>query len=222
LLLDTSHLTFDPAVFLSSPGRGRRACQFEAESCFYSQGDPADCVFYLRSGRARLTVVSRSGKEGTISIISPGDFIGEESIAPRIRLRIVSASAITDCEVLRIERTEMLRVLHEERSMFDLFMKFLLLRGMQTQAALVDRRCSSSEQRLARTLLLMAEFDPSDNLQTLIPQITQETLAEMIGVNRSLVNGLMNRFRDLGFIEYKGYNGRIRVHKSLLTNVLDA
>jgi CRP/FNR family cyclic AMP-dependent transcriptional regulator len=174
------------------------------------------------SAAARLTVVSRSGKEGTISIISPGDFIGEESIAPRIRLRIVSASAITDCEVLRIERTEMLRVLHEERSMFDLFMKFLLLRGMQTQAALVDRRCSSSEQRLARTLLLMAEFDPSDNLQTLIPQITQETLAEMIGVNRSLVNGLMNRFRDLGFIEYKGYNGRIRVHKSLLTNVLDA
>jgi len=222
LLLDPNHVTFDPAVFLSGPGRGRRACQFEPESCFFSQGDPADCLFYLRSGRARLTVVSRSGKEGTISILSPGDFIGEDSIAPRIRLRIVSASAITDCEVLRIERAEMLRVLSENRAMFDLFMKFLLLRGMQTQAALVDRRCSSSEQRLARTLLLMAEYDPSDNRQTLVPQITQETLAEMIGVNRSLVNSLMNRFRDLGFIEYQGYNGRIRVHKSLLTSVLDA
>ncbi len=222
MLLDTNHLTFDPAAFLSNPGPGRRIVQLEANSRFYSQGDPADSVFYLRSGRVKLTVISCTGKEGTTSILSPGDFIGEEAVAAAPGKRIVSACAITQCEGLRIDRSEMLRVLNQEHAMLDMFMKFLLARGVRTQAALVDRRFNSSEQRLAQTLLHMAELESFDDHQTLIPQITQETLAEMIGVNRSLVNCLMNRFRDLGFVEYKGYTGRIRVHKSLLTNILDA
>ncbi len=213
--------TFNPVDFLSHAGLGRRIFQLHADSRFYSQGDPADSVFYLRSGRAKLTVISHSGKEATISLLSSGDFIGEESIAVNPCQRLATASAITPCEGLRIERSEMLRVLHEEHALSDLFLKFLLSRAMRNQADLVDQLFNSSEKRLARILLLMAEFDQMDPIQTLIPHITQETLAEMIGVNRSRVNFLMNRFRDLGFIEYRGYSGRILVHRSLLNVVLN-
>jgi CRP/FNR family transcriptional regulator, cyclic AMP receptor protein len=208
---------FDPAAFLANAGLGRRIVQVKAKGVFFSQGNPADCVFYLQTGRAKLTVVSRAGKEATIALLSAGEFVGEESIAGAAGLRMATATALTACTALKIERMEMIRVMHEEHAFSDLFVKFLLARSMRTQADLVDQLFNSSEKRLARILLLMAEFGQSGNPETLIPQITQETLADMIGTTRSRVSFFMNRFRKLGFIEY---NGRIKVHKSLLNVVL--
>jgi CRP-like cAMP-binding protein len=162
-------------------------------------------------------VVSRNDKEATITLLSAGEFVGEESIAEVAGLRMATATAITACTALRIEREEMIRVIHEEHAFSDLFLKFLLVRSMRTQADLVDQLFNSSEKRLARVLLLMAEFGMPGEPETLIPRITQETLAEMIGTTRSRVSFFMNRFRKLGFIEY---NGRIHVHKSLLNVIL--
>jgi CRP-like cAMP-binding protein len=209
--------TFDAATFLKSAGLGRRIVRLKPKGVFFAQGSPADSVFYLQTGRAKLTVVSKNGKEATITLLSAGDFVGEESIAGVMGLRMAAATAITGCSALKIEREEMIRVLHEEHAFSDLFLKFLLARSMRTQADLVDQLFNSSEKRLARILLLMAEFGKPGEPETLIPQITQETLAEMIGTTRSRVSFFMNRFRNLGFIEY---NGRIRVHKSLLNVVL--
>jgi len=209
--------TFDPAAFLANAGLGRRIVQVKAKQSFFSQGNTADSIFYLQKGRAKLTVVSTNGKEATITLLSAGDFVGEESIAGAVGLRLATATAITACTALKIERAEMLRVLHEEHAFSDLFLKFLLARSMRTQADLVDQLFNSSEKRLARILLLMAEFGKPGEPETLIPQITQETLAEMIGTTRSRVSFFMNRFRKLGFLEY---NGRIRVHKSLLNVIL--
>jgi CRP/FNR family transcriptional regulator, cyclic AMP receptor protein len=209
--------TFDPATFLASTGLGRRVLQFKPKRILFSQGNPADCVFFLQKGRAKLTVVSKTGKEATIMLLSAGDFVGEESIAAVAGLRMATATAITVCTVLKIERMEMLRVMHEEHSFSDMFLSFLLTRSMRVQADLVDQLFNSSEKRLARILLLMAEFGKPGEPETLIPRITQETLADMIGTTRSRVSFFMNRFRKLGFIEY---NGRIRVHKSLLNVVL--
>jgi CRP-like cAMP-binding protein len=209
--------SFDAAVFLKNAGLGRRIVQLKPKDVFFAQGSPADSVFYLQAGRAKLTVVSKNGKEATITLLSAGDFVGEESIAGVPGLRMAAATAITSCSALKIEREEMIRVLHEEHAFSDLFLKFLLARGMRTQADLVDQLFNSSEKRLARILLLMAEFGKPGEPETLIPPITQETLAEMIGTTRSRVSFFMNRFRNLGFIEY---NGRIRVHKSLLNVVL--
>jgi CRP/FNR family cyclic AMP-dependent transcriptional regulator len=208
---------FDAAVFLATTGPGRKVVRLKAKRIFFSQGDPADCVFYLQSGRAKLTVLSRAGKEATITLLVAGDFIGEESVAGVPGLRMATATAITACTALRIERAEMVRVMHEERTFSDLFLKFLVVRGMRTQADLVDQLFNNSEKRLARILLLMAEYGRPGQTESLIPSITQETLAEMIGTTRSRVSFFMNRFRTLGFIEY---NGRIRVHKSLLNIVL--
>lgn len=215
--LDLRRERFDPAVFLSQAGLGRRAVQLKANEAFFSQGSGADSVFYLQKGRAKLTVVSKAGKEATITLITAGAFIGEESVAGVNGLRLATATAITPCVALKIDRLEMIRVLHEERSFSDLFMAFLLERSMRTQADLVDQLFNSSEKRLARILLLMAEFGQPGRQETLIPHITQETLAEMIGTTRSRVSFFMNRFRKLGFIEYRG---RIRVHKSLLNIIL--
>jgi len=207
---------FDPSAFLAQAGLGRRIVRMKADEHFFTQGTPADCVFYLQSGRAKLTVVSSNGKEATITLLVAGDFIGEESLAGAIGQRMATATATTACVALKIERAEMIRVLHEEHAFSDLFLRFLLIRSMKTQEDLVDQLFNSSEKRLARVLLLMAEFGASGEPETLIPKITQESLAEMIGTTRSRVSFFMNRFRHLGFIEY---NGRIRVHKSLL-NVL--
>jgi CRP/FNR family cyclic AMP-dependent transcriptional regulator len=211
-------LRFDPVAFLASAGVGRKLVQLKAKEAFFAQGDVADCVFYLQSGHAKLTVVSERGKEATISLLASGDFIGEDSIASISGLRLATATASTACMALRIQRTEMIRVMHEERGFSDLFVKFLLARGMRTQADLVDQLFNSSEKRLARILLLMAEFGQPGEPETLIPKITQQTLAEMIGTTRSRVSFFMNKFRQLGFIEY---NGRIRVHKSLLNVILN-
>jgi CRP/FNR family transcriptional regulator, cyclic AMP receptor protein len=213
----TRETAFDAAAFLANSGLGRRIAQFKPKQCLFSQGDPADSIFYLQKGRAKLTVVSKSGKEATIALISAEDFVGEEAIAGAVGLRLATATAITACTALKIERVEIIRVLHEEHAFSDLFLKFLLARSMRTQADLVDQLFNSSEKRLARILLLLAEFGKPGEPEPLIPEITQETLAEMIGTTRSRVSFFMNRFRELGFIEY---NGRIRVHKSLLNVVL--
>jgi len=208
---------FDPAVFLAQAGLGRRVVQVKPKRPFFSQGDPADCVFYLQSGRAKLTVISKEGKEATIALLSAGDFVGEESMAGTPGLRMATATAIAPCTALKIERAEMIRVMHEEHTFSDLFLKFLLERCMRAQADLVDQLFNSSEKRLARILLLMAEFGQPGEPETLIPKVSQETLAEMIGTTRSRVSFFMNRFRKLGFIDY---NGGIKVHKSLLNVVL--
>lgn len=218
-LTELKSARFNVAGFLGSAGPGRRLVQLEPGQVFFSQGDAADSVFYLQKGRAKIVVVSARGKEATITLLAPGDFIGEESIAGAGGLRLSTAIAVTGCTGLRIERGEMLRVIHEEREFSDLFLKFMLARSMRTQADLVDQLFNSSEKRLARILLLMAEFGSpgGGGVNCLIPYITQETLAEMIGTTRSRVSFFMNRFRKLGFIEY---NGRIKVHKSLLNVVL--
>jgi CRP-like cAMP-binding protein len=208
---------FDPAVFLAQAGLGRRVVQVKPKKVFFSQGDPADCVFYLQSGRAKLTVISKEGKEATIALLAAGDFVGEESMAGTPGLRMATATAIAPCTALKIERAEMIRVMHEEHTFSDLFLKFLLERCMRAQADLVDQLFNSSEKRLARILLLMAEFGQPGEPETLIPKVSQETLAEMIGTTRSRVSFFMNRFRKLGFIDY---NGGIKVHKSLLNVVL--
>ena len=203
--------------FLNIEGPGRKLVHLKPGGAFFSQGTESNCVFYLTAGRAKLTVVSQAGKEATITLLSPGDFIGEESIAAVAGLHMATATTITACSALRIERHEMIRVMHQEHSFSDLFVAFLLARSMRTQADLVDQLFNSSEKRLARILLLMAEFGKPGEPEMLIPEITQETLADMIGTTRSRVSFFMNRFRKLGFIEY---NGRIRVHKSLLNIVL--
>src|SRR5579864_764172 len=208
---------FDPAAFLAQAGLGRRIVELQPKQAFFSQGDPADSVFYLQKGRARLTVVSQVGKEATITLLAPRDFVGEEALAAASGLRLASATAITVCTALKIGRDEMVRVMHEEHEFSDLFIKFLVARSMRIQADLVDQLFNSSEKRLARILLLMAEFGKPGEPETLIPKISQETLAEMIGTTRSRVSFFMNRFRKLGLIEY---NGRIRVHKSLLNVIL--
>jgi CRP/FNR family transcriptional regulator, cyclic AMP receptor protein len=210
-------LEFDVQNFLKTTGIGRTIVQLKARQTFYSQGHPADSVFYLQHGRAKLTVVSSAGKEATITLLSPGDFVGEESVAAVRGLCLATASATTDCTALKIERGEMIHMMHQEHALSEVFMAYLLTRSMRIQADLVDQLFNSSEKRLARILLLMAEFGQPGEEQTLIPPITQETLAEMIGTTRSRVSFFMNRFRKMGFIQY---DGRIQVHKSLLNVVL--
>jgi len=208
---------FDAAAFLTNAGVGRRIVRLKPKEVFFSQGTPADSVFYLQKGRAKLTVVSRSGKECTIALLLAGDFVGEESIAGVAGLRLATAAAITACVALKITKEEVLRVLHEEHAFSDLFVKYLLARSLRTQADLVDQLFNSSEKRLARVLLLMAECGKPGESERLIPKITQEALAEIVGTTRSRVSFFMNRFRSLGFIEY---NGGITVHKSLLNVIL--
>ena len=208
---------FDAPTFLAEAGLGRKIVQLKPKQTFFSQGDPADSLFYLQRGRAKLTVVSKNGKEATITLLSTGDFIGEESLATLGGLHMTTAIAITACKVLEIQREEMVRVMHDEPAFSDLFLRFLVVRSMRTQADLIDQLFNSSEKRLARVLLLLAEFGKPGEPESLIPEITQETLAEMIGTTRSRVSFFMNRFRKLGFIEY---NGRIRVHKTLLNVIL--
>jgi CRP/FNR family cyclic AMP-dependent transcriptional regulator len=208
---------FDASAFLAAARLTRRVMQFKPKQPFFSQGSPADSIFYLQRGRAKLTVVSKSGKEATITLLTTGDFIGEESLAAIGERHMASATAITTCKALEIAREEMVRLMHKEPSFSDLFLRFLLARSMRTQADLIDQLFNSSEKRLARALLLLAEFGHPGEPESLIPEITQATLAEMIGTTRSRVSFFMNRFRQLGFIDY---NGRIQVHKSLLNVVL--
>ena len=216
-MADLNQVRFDLAAFLAQAGLGRRIVRLNPKEAFFSQGDAADCVFYLQSGRVKLTVISKEGKEATIALLTSGNFVGEDSMAGTPGLRMATATAITPCSALKIERAEMIRVMHEEHAFSDLFLKYLLERSMRTQADLGDQLFNSSEKRLARILLLMADFGQPGEPESLIPKISQETLAEMIGTTRSRVSFFMNRFRKMGFIEY---NGGIKVHKSLLNVVL--
>ena len=208
---------FNPVTYLANTGAGRRLIRYRPKAAIFIQGGLADFVFYLHSGRAKLTVVSKRGKEATVTLLAPGDFVGEESLAGTKKSRMATACTITTCVAMKIDKLEMLRVLHEEPAFSDFFLKFMLDKGMRTQADLIDQLFNSSERRLARILLLMADYGKSGEPETLIPPITQETLAEMIGTTRSRVSFFMNRFRKLGYIEYKD---RIRVNKSLLNVVL--
>jgi CRP/FNR family transcriptional regulator, cyclic AMP receptor protein len=216
-LISDDGKTFDSATFLANAGLGRKIVELKPKETFFCQGAPADSVYYLQRGRARVTVVSQNGKEATITHLSTGDFVGEESLAAIVGLHMSTATAVHTCSALKISRSEMIRVMHDEPAFADLFLKFLLARSMRTQADLIDQLFNSSEKRLARILLLMAEFGKPGEPETFIPPITQETLADMIGTTRSRVSFFMNRFRKLGFISY---NGRIQVHKSLLNVVL--
>ena len=215
--LKDTRRSFDCVAFLANAGLGRKIVQLEPKETFFSQGDLANTVFYLHAGRAKLTVVSQNGKEATITLLSVGDFVGEESLASIPGLRLATASAVNSCTALKITRDEMARVMHDEPTFADFFLKFMLGRSMRTQADLVDQLFNSSEKRLARILLIMAEFGKPGERETFIPPISQETLAEMIGTTRSRVSFFMNRFRSLGYINY---NGRIQVNKSLLNVVL--
>jgi CRP/FNR family transcriptional regulator, cyclic AMP receptor protein len=207
---------FDSNEYLTGFRSGKRVIQLQRNQAFFSQGATADSVFYIHSGNAKLTVVSKLGKEATIMLLTAGDFVGEESIAEGL-FRSSTASTTTVCTVVRIEREEMLRALREEPNFSTLFLSYMLRRSERTQADLIDHLFNSSERRLARILLLMADCGKPGEAETLIPPITQETLAEMIGTTRSRVSFFMNRFRKLGYIEYKR---RIRVHKSLRNVVL--
>jgi CRP/FNR family cyclic AMP-dependent transcriptional regulator len=208
---------FDTAAFLAAEGPGRSISNYTAKQIIFPQGAPADAVFYLQTGRAKLTVSSKSGKEATVTLLAAGDFFGEESIAGAGTLRRVTASAITACTALKITRSEILRVLQAEHKFSAFFLKFIVIRGMRTQADLIDQLFNSSEKRLARTLLMMAEYGEPGKPEAKIPPVTQGTLAEMIGTTRSRVSFFMNRFKKLGYIDY---DGGIRVHKSLLNAVL--
>jgi CRP/FNR family transcriptional regulator, cyclic AMP receptor protein len=208
---------FRPEVFLSQTGLGRTMVEIPKKKTIFSQGDVADAVFYIQKGRAKLTVVSGQGKEATISLSGPGDFLGEDCIVGLQSPRMASATAMTSCTVLKIERKEMMRVIHEEHVFSDVFVAYLLARNARIQEDLIDQLFNSSEKRLARTLLLLANFGKEGKPEAVIPKISQEMLGEMIGATRSRVSFFMNRFRKLGFIEY---NGSLRIHSSLLNVVL--
>jgi CRP/FNR family transcriptional regulator, cyclic AMP receptor protein len=204
---------FDANDYLASYRPGKRVIHLQRNQAFFTQGTLADSVFFIRSGLAKLTVVSKQGKEATIMLLAAGDFVGEESLAGAGLFRISTASTTTGCTVVRIAREEMLRALREEPKFSKQFLAYMLGRGQRMQADLVDQLFNYSERRLARILLLLAGYGGPDEPQMLIPSVTQETLAEMIGTTRSRVSFFMNQFRKLGYIEYKR---RIRVNKSLL------
>jgi len=204
---------FDLDAFLARAGLGRKIIGLKKGAVAYAQGDPADGLFYVQRGQLRVTVTSANGKEATIALVGAREFLGENCMISGHSLQLSTATAITESALLKISKTEMVRVLHEEPAVSDLFVSFLLARNARIQADLVDQLFNSSEKRLARILLLLAQFGKESKPETVVPKISQEVLAEMIGTTRSRVSFFMNRFRKLGFIEY---NGEIRVHNSLL------
>jgi CRP/FNR family transcriptional regulator, cyclic AMP receptor protein len=208
---------FDLKAFLATIGEGRKFVLVPKKQTIFAQGDPSDAVFYIQNGKVKLTVVSNAGKEATIGILSEGDFFGEGCLAGQSR-RMASATALTDAAVLRIEKSAMMRVLHREHTLSDMFVAYLLARNIRYEEDLVDQLFNSSEKRLARILLLLAHFGKEGTPETVVPKIGQETLAEMVGTTRSRVSFFMNRFRKLGFINYNSEG--LQVHSSLLNVVL--
>jgi CRP/FNR family cyclic AMP-dependent transcriptional regulator len=207
---------FEAAGFLTSVGGGRSTARYPANKSVFRQGDPADGVFYIQKGKVKLTVVSEQGKEGVIAILDVGDFFGEGCLAGQ-PLHMASAVAMADSTIVKVEIDTMIRVLHEEPKLSEMFMAFLLSRNIQFEADLVDQLFNSSERRLARVLLLLANFGKEGKMETVIPKISQEVLAARVGTTRSRINFFMNKFRKLGFIEY---NGGLKVHSSLLNIVV--
>jgi CRP/FNR family transcriptional regulator, cyclic AMP receptor protein len=219
---------FNLETFLAQSGAGKTSLTYPKKHTIYSQGDPAEAAFYVQSGKVKLTVVSQQGKEAVIAILDRGTFFGESCLAG-VTVRPASVSAVEDVSLVRIEKAAMIRLLHEEPRFTELFMAYLLTRSIRIQEDLVDQLFNSSEKRLARVLLLLAHFGKEGKPETIIPKISQETLAEMIGTTRSRVSFFMNKFRKLGFIEYSGQmggdggdggDGGMHVHSSLLNVVL--
>ena len=209
---------FDPHAFLATIGEGRKSLLFRSKQKIFAQDDAADAVFYIQTGKVKLTVVSKTGQEATIGILQDGDFFGVGSLAGQ-SFRMDSASAMTDCSVLRIDKKAMMETLRREQDFSDLFVAYLLARNIRYEEDLVDQLFNSSEKRLARILLLLAHFGKEGKPEPVVPRISQEMLAEMIGTTRSRVSFFMNRFRTLGFIDYDAANG-LQVHSSLLSVVL--
>jgi len=212
---------FDPKVFLATIGEGRKLITIAKKQTIFTQGDTADAVFYIQKGKVRLNVVSKVGREATIGILSEGSFFGEGALAGQV-LRMGSAAAMTNCELLRVEKKAMMAALHREHTFSDMFVAYLLARNIRYEEDLVDQLFNSSEKRLARVLLLLAHFGKEGTPESVVPKISQETLAEMVGTTRSRVSFFMNRFRKLGFIHYAGgVEGGLQVHSSLLNVVLN-
>ena len=194
---------FDPKLFLAKVGKGRTIAEYSKNQMVFSQGDPADAIFYIQKGKVKLTVVSNDGKEAVIAILGAGDFLGEGCLAGQ-PLRMATATAMSDCSIVRLEKAAMIRVLHDEPAFSEMFVSYLLSRNMRIEEDLVDQLFNSSEKRLARVLLLLANFGKEGKPEPVIAKISQETLAEMIGTTRSRVSFFMNKFRKMGFIEYNG------------------
>ena len=207
---------FNTQDFLESAGVARKVAEFKKKETIFSQGDPCRSVFYIQKGGVRLSVVNESGKEAVVAVLGPGDFIGEGCLAGQ-PIRIGTATAIAPTIALVIEKSEMVRVLHSEHEFSDRFISFMLARNIRIEEDLVDQLFNSSEKRLARTLLLLARYGKEDKLQRVLPKVSQEMLAEMVGTTRSRVNFFMNKFRKLGFIKY---NGGLQIDNSLLSVVL--
>jgi CRP/FNR family cyclic AMP-dependent transcriptional regulator len=211
---------FDPDTFLATIGDGRKILSVPAKQVIFAQGDDANSVFYIQKGKVKLTVVSQAGKEATIAIVGERNFFGEGSLAGQV-LRMGSAAAMTDCDLLRVEKKAMMDSLHREHAFSDMFVAYLLARNIRYEEDLVDQLFNSSEKRLARVLLLLAHFGKEGIPETVVPKISQETLAAMVGTTRSRVSFFMNRFRKMGFIDYAGgVDGALQVHSSLLNVVL--
>jgi CRP/FNR family cyclic AMP-dependent transcriptional regulator len=209
---------FDPKTFLSTLDGGRKIAAFPKKRTIFAQGDPSDAVFYIQKGKVKLSVVAQSGKEATIAILNMGEFFGEGCLTGQ-PLRLCSATAMTDCSLMRIGKQAMIEVLHREHSFSDMFVAYLLRRNIRYEADLVDQLFNSSEKRLARVLLMLAHFGKDGKPEVAIPKISQEVLAEMVGTTRSRVSMFMNKFRKLGFIDYQTGDA-LQVHSSLLNIVL--
>jgi len=209
-------MPFDPKTFLVRVGEGRKIAEYAKGQLVFSQGDPANAVFYIQKGKIKLTVVSNNGKEAVIAILGSSDFLGEGCLTTQT-LRMATATAISDCSIIQLDKAAMIRVLHDEPAFSEMFLAYVLSRNMRIEEDLVDQLFNSSEKRLARVLLLLANFGKEGKPEPVVAKISQETLAEMIGTTRSRVSFFMNKFRKMGFIEY---NGGLHVNSSLLNIVL--
>jgi CRP/FNR family transcriptional regulator, cyclic AMP receptor protein len=208
--------TSDPTAILAGMNGGKSESKYHRDQILYAQGDPASCLFYIQAGNVKVTVVSPEGKEAVVGILQLGDFCGEECLSGH-RLRIATATALTECALVRLERLGAVRALHDNPAFSELFISYLMARSIRMQADLVDQLLNSTEKRLARLLLILANYGKEDRPEPVVPRISQETLAEMIGTSRTHVNFFMNKFRQLGFIDY---NGTIKVRRSLLNMLL--
>jgi CRP/FNR family cyclic AMP-dependent transcriptional regulator len=208
--------SFDPKTFLAKVGEGKTIFEYRKDEIVFSQGDPADAVFYIQKGKLKLTVISEQGKEAVIAVLGPGDFFGEGCLNGH-PLRLATVTAMDECVITRLAKAAMIAAIHDEPDFSELFMSYLLARNSRIEEDLIDQLFNSSEKRLARVLLLLANFGKEGKPEPIVGKLTQETLAEMVGTTRSRVSFFMNKFRKLGFIDY---NGKLEVHNSLLNVVL--
>jgi CRP/FNR family transcriptional regulator, cyclic AMP receptor protein len=207
---------FDAEAFLAMSGNGRKVLNFEKGQTMFAQGERADAVFYIRQGQVKISVISEQGKEAVVALLKPREFFGEGCLAGQLR-RQATAEAISDCEIMRLDKAAIMQAIRDEPEFAEKFIAYVLVRSIRTEADLVDQLFNSSEKRLARTLLLLANFGKEGRPEPIVPKISQETLAEMVGTTRSRISEFMNKFRKLGYIRY---NGNLEVHSSLLNVVL--